>query len=75
MKAQIDNYKHLNETLMGVDSLRLNQIQEYNNLDQARLRQISNLELEIKAKNRTIRYWQIGGVTVSIGLILFLLLK
>lgn len=60
---------------MQVDSLRLHQIQEYNNLDMVRINQINSLEKDIKSKNRVIRYWQIGGITVSIGLILFLILK
>lgn len=73
LKNQIDNYKHLNETLVEIDSLRLNQIQEFNALDQYRLKQIDNLEIDIKAKNKTIRYWQIGSITISIGLIILLL--
>lgn len=72
---QIGNYTELNKQLVQVDSLRLQQISEYNKLNQSYVYQIDALNKEVKKKNRTIRYWQIGGVTVSVGLVLFLLLK
>lgn len=72
---QVENYTDLNNQLVKVDSLRLQQISEYNKLNQNYVNQIDVLNKEVKKKNRAIRYWQIGGVTVSIGLVLFLLLK
>jgi hypothetical protein len=60
---------------MQTDSLRLKQIQEYNSLDMVRINQINSLEKNIKDKNKIIKYWQIGGITVSAGLILFMILK
>ena len=72
---QVGNYMDLNRQLVQVDSLRLHQISEYNKLNQSYVNQIDALNKEVKKKNKTIRYWQIGGVTVSIGLVLFLLLK
>ena len=72
---QVENYTDLNNQLVRVDSLRLQQISEYNKLNQNYVNQIDVLNKEVKKKNKTIRYWQIGGVTVSIGLVLFLLLK
>ena len=75
LRQQLSNYKDLNNNLIQTDSLRLKQLQEYNNLDMVRLNQINSLEKDIKSKNKTIRYWQIGGITVSVGLILFLILK
>lgn len=72
---QVGNYMDLNRQLVQVDSLRLQQISEYNKLNQSYVNQIDALNKEVKKKNKTIRYWQIGGVTVSIGLVLFLLLK
>ena len=72
---QVKNYSDLNNQLVRVDSLRLQQISEYNKLNQNYVNQIDVLNKEVKKKNRAIRYWQIGGVTVSIGLVLFLLLK
>ena len=72
---QVGNYMDLNRQLVQVDSLRLHQISEYNKLNQSYVNQIDALNKDVKKKNKTIRYWQIGGVTVSIGLVLFLLLK
>lgn len=72
---QVGNYADLNRQLVQVDSLRLQQISEYNKLNQSYVIQIDALNKEVKKKNKTIRYWQIGGVTVSIGLVVFLLLK
>ena len=37
--------------------------------------QIENLNKTIKKKDRAVTCWKIGGITVSIGLILFLILK
>lgn len=75
LHKQIRNYVELNNQLVQVDSLRLQQISEYNKLNQSYIIQIDTLNKEIKENNRTIRCWQIGGITVSTGLILFLLLK
>jgi len=72
---QIKNYIDLNKQLVQVDSLRIQQLYEYNKLSQSYVNQIDALNEEVKKKNRAIRYWQIGGITVSVGLILFLLLK
>lgn len=72
---QVDNYTKINDQLMQIDSLRISQISEYTKLNQNYLIQIENLNKEVKKKNNTLRYWQIGGVTVSVGLILLLLLK
>ena len=65
----------LNNQLIQVDSLRLQQISEYDKLSQNYATQIDALNKEVKKKNEAIRYWQIGGVTVSVGLVLLLLLK
>ena len=72
---QIGNYVELNNQLTQIDSLRLQQINEYDKLSQSYATQIDALNKEVKKKNKAIRYWQIGGVTVSVGLVLFLLLK
>lgn len=75
LRLQLDNYKELNNNFISIDSLRLQQIEEFNQLDIERINTINSLKKDIKNKNRTIRYWQIGGITVSIGLILFLIFK
>ena len=72
---QVENYIDLNNQQVKVDSLRIQQISEYNKLNQNYANQINVLNKEVKKKNRAIKYWQIGGITVSVGLLLFLLLK
>lgn len=39
------------------------------------MNQITHLEKELKKKNNRLIAWEIGGVTVTVGLLLFLLLK
>lgn len=75
LHSQVENYIELNKQLVQVDSLRKQQLYEYNKLSQCYVTQMNALNKEVKKKNRAIRYWQIGGVTVSVGLVLFLLLK
>ena len=72
---QIENYKDLTSTLTQVDSLRLKQIEEYSALNDKYQLQIKSLNKDIKKKNKTLLCWEIGGITVSTGLLLFLLLK
>lgn len=72
---QLHNVLQINSNLVQVDSLRLQQIGEYNQLNQSYLQDIDKLNKEIRKKNRAMVGWKIGGITVSVGLILFLLLK
>ena len=72
---QIKNYKDLTNTLTQVDSLRLKQIKEYSTLNENYQLQIESLNKDIKKKNKTLLCWKIGGITISSGLLLFLLLK
>lgn len=72
---QIENYKDLTNTLTQVDSLRLKQIKEYSTLNENYQLQIESLNKDIKKKNKTLLCWKIGGITISSGLLLFLLLK
>lgn len=60
---------------MRLDSLRVEQIGEYDKLTKSYATQIEQLNKDIKKKNVELKAWQIGGITVSVGLILFLLLK
>lgn len=75
LTQQLENYKDLTNTLTQIDSLRLRQINEYSELNQSYQLQIDQLNKDMKKKNRTLLGWKIGGITVSAGLLLFLLLK
>ena len=75
LNTQINNYKALNDQLMQIDSLKSSKIVEYQKLNDNYALQIYNLNKEVKKKTITAKAWQIGGITVSFGLILFLILK
>lgn len=72
---QISNLEELNIQNETIDSLRVEQISEYDKLNKSYVMQVNQLNKDIKKKNAQLKAWQIGGITVSIGLILFLLLK
>lgn len=72
---QVSNLEELNIQNMRLDSLRVEQIGEYDKLTKSYATQIEQLNKDIKKKNVELKAWQIGGITVSVGLILFLLLK
>lgn len=61
--------------LLKTDSLRTAQITNCQYLNESYATRIEDLNKAIKRKNRAVTCWKIGGITVSIGLILFLLLK
>lgn len=72
---QISNYKLDNELLLQADSLRILQLKNYEALTESYNLKVEQLNKEIKKKNNTIIAWKIGGVTVSVGLLIWLLLK
>ena len=72
---QVDNYRRDNALLLEGDSIRNLQIENYQALSESYRLQLTTLDEEIKKKNKTLLGWKIGGVTVSTGLLLFLLLK
>lgn len=65
---QNQEYNNLVVNLNKVDSIRKQQNYIYE-------KQIDYLSKECKNKDRTIKYWKIGGITISIGLIIALLVK
>lgn len=72
---QVQNYKVKTNYLLTTDSLRVAQISNYKLINREHSIQIENLNKTIKKKDRAVTCWKIGGITVSIGLILFLILK
>jgi hypothetical protein len=75
LNNQIQNYQSKVNLLEKTDSLRLAQIKEYKSINQVYNSQIEDLNKTILKKNKTIKGWKIGGITVSAGLLLLLLLK
>lgn len=72
---QISNYKLDNELLLKTDSLRTLQLRNYEGLTKSYSLKIEQLNKEIKRKNNTLLAWKVGGVTVGVGLLVWLLLK
>ena len=72
---QISNYKLDNELLLKTDSLRILQLRDYEGLTESYNLKIEQLNKEIKRKNNTLLGWKVGSVTVSVGLLVWLLLK
>lgn len=75
LSEQVKNYQEENLLLMQSDSLRIIQLQNYESLSKAYSVKIDNLNKEISKKNKTIMAWKVGGVTVTVGLMIWLLLK
>lgn len=69
---QLDNYKSLNVQLEQINNIKSIQIDELNKNYNY---QLEALNKEIKGKNNTIKYWKVGGITVSVCLVIFLILK
>ena len=72
---QLDNYKVSNDLLVQTDSLSKKEIAEYKLLTESFNDEIKKLNKEIKHKDKRLLSWKIGGITISSGLLLWLLLK
>lgn len=75
LQQQIQNLTKVNISMNKIDSLRLEQLREYRKLTDNYLDQIEELNSSIKRKNKMLKFWKIGGITISTGLLLFLILK
>lgn len=75
LNQQVHNYEVKVDYMQQTDSLRQEQIENYQSINSAYLAQVEDLNKAIKRKNREITCWKIGGITVSVGLLLFLLLR
>lgn len=68
LKNQIDNYKKDNNLLIKSDSLRLIEISNYKDWN-------NSLNDSLKKKEKKIKFWKIGSITVCSSLLIFLLFK
>ena len=75
LHQQLNNYKLNNDLLLRSDSIRKVEIDKYKLLIESFSSEIASLNKEIKRKDRTILTLKIGGITISSGLLLWLLLK
>lgn len=75
LMEQIENYKEDNELLLKASGIKSEQIENYQAMNSLYSQQVKDLQNEIKKKNRTILGLEIGGVTVTVGLLLLLIFK
>lgn len=75
LTQQVQNYQVKTDLFLRTDSLRVSQITNYQHINEAYATQIEDLNKAIKKRDRAVTCWKIGGITVSVGLVLFLLLK
>ena len=75
LHQQLANYKLNNDLLLRSDSIHTEELNKYKSLAESLHSEIESLNNEIKKKNKTILTFKIGGITISSGLLLWLLLK
>lgn len=75
LNYQINQYKELTNNLNTTINLQKEEINNYKILSDSYINEINSLNKKVKNKNKSIIGWSIGGVTVSVGLLLLLLLK
>ena len=68
LSEQLNNYKEDNKLLIRADSVRQAQIKAYKDWNKS-------LTKDLNKKNRTLFFWKIGGIIVSSGLLVLLLVK
>ena len=68
LSEQLNNYKEDNKLLTRADSVRQAQIKVYKDWN-------NSLTKDLNKKNRTLFFWKIGGIIVSSGLLVLLLVK
>lgn len=61
---QLNNYKEDNKFLLKSDSLRQSQIIIYKNIN-------DSLNSSLKKKKKELFLWQVGGILIVLGLLLF----
>lgn len=72
---QLDNYIVDVQLLEEADSIRVLQIENYKAMMESYQDHVKELNKEIKKKERLLLGIEIGGVTITAGLLLLLLLK
>ena len=75
LSKQVSNQESKIHLMNITDSLRINQIDTYKALNDQYTFKIEDLNQIIKDKNKTINLIKIGGITVSCGLLILLLIK
>lgn len=72
---QVDNYILENNILLKNDSIRVLQIKNYQDINKDYYNEINRLNFQLKKKKTAMLGLEIGGITITVGLVLWLLLK
>ena len=72
---QVDNYILENNILLKNDSIRILQIKNYQDINKDYYNEINRLNFQLKKKKTAMLGLEIGGITITVGLVLWLLLK
>jgi hypothetical protein len=75
LKQQLSNYEELNSELTEIDLLREQQLNTYKKANENYSEQVANLNKQLSNKTNTVKYWKIGGISVSAALLLLLIFK
>lgn len=75
LKIQLDNYVKDNQLLTQTDSIRTIQLKGYKDLNTQNKKQIEQLNKDLSRKKRELTVWKIGGLGISVGLLLWLLVN
>lgn len=75
LKIQLDNYVKDNQLLTQTDSIRTIQLKGYKDLDTQNKKQIEQLNKDLSRKKKELTVWKIGGLGISVGLLLWLLVN
>lgn len=75
LKIQLDNYIKDNQLLTQTDSIRTIQLKGYKDLDTQNKKQIEQLNKDLSRKKKELTVWKIGGLGISVGLLLWLLVN
>ena len=75
LKIQLDNYVKDNQLLTQTDSIKTIQLKGYKDLDTQNKKQIEQLNKDLSRKKKELTVWKIGGLGISVGLLLWLLVN
>lgn len=75
LNDQIEKYQFKLDLMEDIDSIRVSQLKEYYKLNTAYANDIKKLNAKLSKKNKALIGLEIGSITVTAGLILFLILR
>lgn len=75
LNRQITNYKQSNIFLLQKDSIKSKQLSTYMQISDDYKNQIEELNKDLIKKDKKLFAWKVGGISLSVGLLIWLLVK